>query len=162
MAMKALTSVAAGVLAIGGLVMATPTQAAEGGVKAGFLTCQVASGWGFVFGSSREIKCTYAHDHDSTEHYVGHIRKFGVDIGYQQASVIVWAVLAPTENVGKGALAGDYGGVSGSASVGVGAGANVLIGGFKQSITLQPVSLEGTVGLNVAGGIEQITLESQL
>lgn len=162
MAMKALTSIAAGVLALGGLVTTTSTHAAEGGVKAGFLTCEVASGWGFVFGSSREIKCTYAHDHGSAEHYVGHIRKFGVDLGYQQAGVIVWAVLAPTNDVGKGALAGDYGGVSGSASVGVGAGAHVLVGGFKQSFTLQPVSLEGAVGLNVAGGIEQLTLESQL
>ena len=159
MAMKALTSIAAGVLAIGGLMTVASTQATEGGVKAGFLTCEVASGWGFVFGSSREVKCTYSHDHGSAEHYLGHIRKFGVDLGYQASGVIVWAVVAPTENVGKGALAGDYGGVSGEASVGIGAGAHVLVGGFKQSFTLQPVSLEGATGLNVAGGIEQLTLE---
>ena len=38
-----------------------------------------------------------------------------------------------------------------SATVGVGLGANVLVGGSGNSIALQPVSIEGTTGLNVAG-----------
>lgn len=131
----------------------------EGGVKAGMLTCNVSSGWGLVFGSSRELKCVYAHDHGSAETYVGHIRKFGVDIGYQAGGVVAWTVVAPTSDVGKGALAGDYGGVGGSATAGIGVGANVLTGGFRDSFALQPVSIEGNTGLNVAGGIAQITLE---
>src|SRR5258706_4989803 len=85
----------------------------ESGVKAGVLTCNVSSGWGLVFGSSRELKCVYAHDHGSGENYVGTVRKFGVDIGYQAGGVIAWTVIAPTSDVGKGALAGDYGGVAG-------------------------------------------------
>ena len=133
----------------------------EGGVKAGVLTCNVSSGWGLVFGSSRDLKCVYAHDHGSGENYVGTIRKFGVDIGYQAGGVIAWTVIAPTNDVGKGALAGDYGGVAGSATAGVGVGANVLTGGFKESFALQPVSVEGNTGLNVAGGIAQITLQYQ-
>jgi len=149
--------IAAAVLAIGAIALAAPAEA-ENGVKVGVLSCNVASGWGFVFGSTRELKCTYAHDHGAPEHYSGHISKFGVDIGYQSGGVIVWGVFAPTTDVGKGALAGEYGGVSGSAAVGVGAGANVLVGGFKQSITLQPVSIEGTSGLNVAAGISQVSL----
>ena len=131
------------------------------GVKAGVLTCNVSSGWGLVFGSSRELKCVYSHGSNTTENYVGHIRKFGVDIGYQAGGVIAWAVVAPSNDVSKGALAGDYGGVTGSASVGPGVGANVLTGGFKNSFALQPLSVEGNAGLNVAGGIAQITLDYQ-
>jgi hypothetical protein len=136
-----------------------PAQAAENGTKVGMLTCKVDSGWGFVFGSSRDLKCVFSQDNNTQEHYAGTIKKFGVDIGYHAGGIMAWAVLAPTNNVGKGALAGDYGGVTGSAAVGVGAGANVLIGGFKDSFSLQPLSLEGATGLNVAGGIAKLTLE---
>jgi Protein of unknown function (DUF992) len=139
------------------LVLASSAQA-QSGVKAGVLTCHVDSGWGFIFGSSRKLNCTYSHDHGSLERYSGTISKFGADIGYTRGGVIAWAVVAPTSDVGKGSLAGDYGGVTGSAAVGVGVGANVLIGGFQKSFTLQPVSVEGLVGLNVAGGIEGVTL----
>jgi len=95
------------------------------------------------------------------ERYVGHIRKFGVDIGFQAGGVIVWGVFAPTTGLPKGALGGDYGGATASAAVGVGAGGNVLVGGFQRSITLQPLSIEGTTGLNVAAGIAEVTLEPQ-
>ena len=111
-----------------------------------------------MFGSTRDLRCTYADLKGKVEHYTGHIDKFGVDIGYQAGGVIVWAVLSPTSDVGKGALAGNYGGVTGGAAVGVGGSANVLIGGFQRSITLQPLSIEGTAGLNVAAGIAQIVL----
>jgi hypothetical protein len=133
-------------------------QAAESGVKVGVLTCNVDSGWGFVFGSTRKLKCSFSHDRGSIEHYTGTINKFGADIGYTSGGVIAWAVFAPTSDVGKGALAGDYGGVTGGAAVGVGVGANVLLGGFKDSFSLQPLSVEGFTGLNVAGGIAGVTL----
>ncbi len=149
---------AAAVLALN---MTSGPARAEEGVKAGLLACNVDSGWGFVFGSTREIKCSFTHGGGSVEHYAGHIRKFGVDIGYLSGGVVAWAVLAPTTDVGKGALAGDYGGVTGSATVVGGAGVNVLVGGFKNSFSLQPVSFEGNAGLNVAGGIAEMTLEYQ-
>ena len=95
----------------------------------------------------------------TVEHYSGNINKFGVDIGYTQGGVIVWGVIAPTSSLAPGALSGDYGGVTASATVGVGVGANVLLGGFNKSITLQPVSIEGNSGLNVAAGIAGVTLK---
>jgi uncharacterized protein DUF992 len=143
---------------IGAAALPSPAQATESGVKAGILTCNVDSGWGFVFGSSRKLKCNYSHDHGSLEHYSGTINKFGADIGYTAGGVIAWAVFAPTSDVGKGALAGDYGGVTGGVAVGAGVGANVLLGGFKDSFSLQPLSVEGFTGLNVAGGIAGMTL----
>jgi hypothetical protein len=129
------------------------------GVKTGVLTCNVEGGWGLVFGSTRDLKCTYADSNNKVDHYVGHIDKFGVDLGYQAGGVIVWAVLSPTKDVSPGALAGTYAGVTGGASVGVGGNANVLVGGAQRTISLQPLSIEGATGVNVAAGVAQIVLK---
>jgi hypothetical protein len=95
------------------------------------------------------------------ENYSGSITKFGADIGYQQSGVILWTVLAPgvkvTEN--PGLLAGHYGGATASATVGLGLGGNVLVGGMDGSIALQPFSIEGTTGLNVAAGVAGVDLK---
>ncbi len=121
---------------------------AQGGVRVGTLTCSVAGGWGFVFGSSKAIRCTLAPGGGRPEHYAGSINKFGVDIG-------------PTASLAPGALSGNYVGATGSATVGVGAGANVLVGGSNRTISLQPVSIEGNTGLNVAAGIGAMSLRYQ-
>ena len=127
-------------------------------MKVGVLTCHVSSGWGFVFGSSKDLRCVY-RPHHGAEHYIGTVNKYGVDIGYTESSVIVWGVIAPTSDLKPGALEGDYAGATASASVGVGVGANVLVGGFDKSITLQPISISGEKGLNVAAGIGAINLK---
>jgi hypothetical protein len=147
-------------LAMGLLTSAGPAQA-QGGVQVGTLTCNVAAGWGFVFGSSKEIRCNFARAGGPPEHYAGAINKFGVDIGYTQGGVLVWGVFAPTANLAPGALSGNYVGATGSATVGVGAGANVLIGGSNRTISLQPLSIEGNTGLNVAAGIGAMNLRYQ-
>jgi len=144
-------------LAAGLAVQGTPAQA-QSGVRVGTLNCNVASGWGFVIGSSRSLRCVFSGAGRAPEHYTGTISKFGVDIGYTKGGVLIWAVLAPTTNLAPGALAGNFAGATASATVGVGAGANVLIGGSNQSISLQPLSIEGNTGLNVAAGIGAITL----
>ncbi len=154
----AVATIAVG-LAGGALGLGTAAQAQA--VKAGVLTCNVASGFGFIFGSSRAVNCTFAPGGGPPQHYAGAINKFGVDIGYVQGAVIVWVVLAPTTNPGPGSLAGTYAGATASATVGVGVGANVLVGGSGNSISLQPVSIEGNTGLNVAGGIAELSLTFQ-
>jgi hypothetical protein len=128
------------------------------GVRAGVLTCNVASGAGFVFGSDRAVSCTYSGSGGRVEHYAGNIAKFGVDIGYTKGGVLMWAVLAPTNNPPPHALTGSYGGVTAGAAVGVGGNANLLIGGSNHQISLQPLSVEGEKGLNVAAGIAEIRL----
>lgn len=134
---------------------------AQGGVRVGTLSCNVASGWGFVFGSSKALHCTFTPAPGRAEFYAGTINKFGVDIGYTQGGVLIWAVFAPSSNLGPGALSGNYVGATGSATVGVGAGANVLVGGSNRTISLQPISVEGNTGLNIAAGIGSITLRYQ-
>ncbi len=104
------------------------------------------------------MDCAYALQPGYTEYYLGSITKFGADIGYRKSGVILWAVLAPTTNLGQGALAGHYGGATANAALGVGAGANVLVGGFNSSIAVQPVSIEGQNGLNLAAGVASMSL----
>jgi hypothetical protein len=144
---------------LGALALAAPAQAAKHGVKVGELTCSVASGWGFVFGSTKDLRCVFRQSHKGALHYAGSISKFGVDIGYTEGGVLVWEVVAPTSDVRPGALDGDYVGVSAGATAGVGVGANVLVGGFDKSFSLQPLSVSGNKGLNVAAGIGAITLK---
>ena len=104
-------------LAAGALTLGSPAQAQ--GVKAGAFTCNVAGGFGFIFGSSRSVNCTFAPvGGGPPQHYVGSIDKFGVDIGYIQGGVLIWAVFAPPTNIAPGSLAGNYGGATGSAMVG--------------------------------------------
>jgi len=145
-------------IAAASLATASAANAAPHGVRVGDLTCNVASGWGFVFGSSKDLHCTYRGSSGHREHYTGSISKFGVDLGYTEGGVLVWGVFAPTSDMSKGALSGDYVGASAQATVAVGAGANVLVGGFDKSIALQPLSVEGSRGLNVAAGIGSISL----
>jgi hypothetical protein len=145
----------AAALALSLAAVAAPAQAA--GVKVGVLTCHQSSGWGFIFGSSKDIRCVYHHGPYS-ERYNGAVNKFGVDIGYTNGAVIIWDVFAPNTGSERGALTGDYVGAQASAAVGPGVGANALVGGFDRSFTLQPVSIEGETGLNVAAGIGSMSL----
>jgi hypothetical protein len=144
-------------LAAGASVLGTPARA-QGGVQVGTLTCNVAGGFGFIFGSSRAINCTFAPPGGPPQYYTGSIDRFGVDIGYVRGGVLIWTVVAPTANIAPGSLAGTFAGATASATVGVGLGANVLIGGSGNSIALQPLSIQGTTGLNVAAGIASMTL----
>src|SRR5579884_1650635 len=139
---------AAALIAALGFAAADPAPAqAQGGVQVGTLTCNVSGAWGFIFGSTRNLNCTFAGP-GRYEYYVGQISRFGVDIGYTQGGVLVWTVIAPTANLAPGSIAGAYGGGTASATVGFGIGANALVGGSNRTIVLQPLSLETNQGLN--------------
>ena len=128
-------------------------------VKAGLLRCDVAGGVSFIFGSSRDVSCTYENIDKSVEHYTGQIDKYGVDIGYTRSGVMIWVVLAGTEKVPSGALRGEFVGVSADAALGVGLGANVLVlGGNNPKVALQPLSVQGIEGVNIAAGVAALKL----
>jgi hypothetical protein len=139
--------------------VSTASFAQSGGVNVGSLNCRVSGGMGFVFGSSKELDCLFVRPDGAAERYVGTINKYGVDIGFTKEAQMVWLVFAPGA-VARGTLAGDYGGATASATVGAGVGANVLLGGSNKQVTLQPVSVEGSAGLNVAAGIASVTLRA--
>ena len=148
-------------LAAGAFANGAPAQAQGVGMQAGVLTCNVASGFGFIFGSSRSINCSFSPAGGTPQHYTGTINQFGVDIGYVQGGVLIWTVLAPTTSPPPGALNGTFIGATASATAGVGVGANVLLGGSGNTISLQPLSIQGQTGLNIAAGVASLTLTFQ-
>lgn len=146
----------AAALAIGGFVV--DPAAARDRVKAGTLVCDISSGIGLIVGSQKRVSCIFTPSQPGPrEVYLGTINKFGLDIGATAGGEMVWAVYAPTSRR-YGALGGVYGGASAEATVGLGAGANVLVGGSNRTITLQPVSVQGQAGLNLAVGVAGLEL----
>lgn len=136
-------------------LMAAPAFA-KSGVKVGVLECDVSGGVGLIIGSSKAVSCTFKGEGRS-ERYEGKLGKLGIDIGVTGEAVMAWVVFAPGK-INKGALAGSYGGASAEATVAIGLGANVLVGGSDKSIALQPISISGQTGLNVAAGLASLTL----
>jgi uncharacterized protein DUF992 len=131
---------------------------AASGIKVGSLNCSVAGGVGLILGSSKGMNCIFHPVGGAPEDYTGSVTKLGIDIGVTGTTYIAWAVFAPGK-VNRGALEGSYSGASAEASVGLGLGANVLIGGSKHSIALQPISVQGQTGLNIAAGIARMDLD---
>ncbi len=150
---------AAGVLAVAAFATAAPADA--GYIKTGLLTCKVAPGIGLIIGSSKSMSCSFAPDFRGAEAYSGRIDKLGLDVGITGESVIVWAVLSATRGYPAGALAGTYVGASAEVSLIVGAGANVLVGGSNKSFALQPISVQGQLGLDFAVAISSLELSAQ-
>jgi hypothetical protein len=77
-------------------------------------------------------------------------RIFGVDVGFTTGSAIVWGVFTDTSRF-AGMLTGTYVGATAQATAVAGVGANALVGGSNHSVALQPLSVQGQVGLNAAG-----------
>ena len=127
-------------------------------VQVGVLECRGGASIGFVVGSVTNLGCVLRVDGVPDDRYVATIRKVGLDLGITQETALAWGVFAPVNRLGPGDLSGNYAGAQGSASVGVGLGGNVLVGGSNNSIALQPLSVQGQVGINVAAGLESLEL----
>ena len=147
----------AAVTAIAAISFAT---AQSGRVKTGVLECRGGASIGLVVGSSSMLTCVYRGDDRFEDQYVGILRKVGLDLGITNDVSLAWLVFAPTGRIGPGDLLGTYAGVSGSASVGIGLGANALIGGSQNSVALQPLSVQGQTGLNIQAGLQGFELRS--
>jgi len=131
---------------------------AQDRVQVGVLECRGGASVGFVVGSVTNLGCVLRIEGMAEDRYVATIRKVGLDLGITQETALAWAVYAPVNRLGPGDLTGSYAGAQGSASLGVGAGGNVLVGGSNDTIALQPLSLQGQVGVNVAAGLESLEL----
>jgi hypothetical protein len=128
-------------------------------LRAGVLQCQGGQNVGFVVGSSTSLECVFQSEGRRPEPYLATLHRIGLDLGVTEQTKLTWAVNAPTRRVGRGDLAGNYGGIGANASVGVGGGGNFLVGGPQNSYALQPISLQGQTGLNVTAGVASIELE---
>ncbi len=150
----AIVAVAAALVMSLSAAMAQPSPR----VKVGVLECRGAASVGFVVGSVTNLGCVLRAEGQPDDRYVATIRKYGLDIGITQESALAWVVYAPVAQLGPGDLSGDYVGAQGSASVGVGLGGNMLLGGSANSIALQPLSIQGQVGVNIALGVADMQL----
>jgi Protein of unknown function (DUF992) len=146
-------------IAIASLVASVASADALSSVRAGVLECHGGQNVGFVFGSVTSLECVFQSEGRRPEPYIAIVRRYGVDVGFTDQIRFAWVVNAPTDRVGRGDLAGSYGGVGANASVGVGFGGNFLVGGPASSYGLQPISLQGQTGLNVAAGIADVELQ---
>jgi len=143
-------------------VMLTAATAKADNVQAGFLHCDVSAGVGLFFTEKQSMKCVFKPLGGGPEDfYSGTIQEVGIALGGTEKGVLIWSVLSAQKGVPMGALAGQYTGLGANASVGVGGGENVLLGGNNQAFMLQPASYEGQVGLNLAVGVTTITLSAQ-
>lgn len=126
--------------------------------KVGTLTCDISGGIGVIIASKKSVACMFTPAQPGPrEVYTGSISKFGLDVGATSGGEMVWSVFAPSNKV-FGALAGNYAGASAEATVGAGLGANVLVGGSNRTVALQPLSVQGQTGLNLAVGVSELVL----
>lgn len=135
----------------------TMPASAQTKVKAGTLTCTGGAGVGLILGSKKSYECTYVSLSNRSETYSASITKIGLDVGVTDKSTMIWTVLAPSEVV-KGGLRGNYVGATADAAIGIGGGAKVLVGGSNNTIALQPVSIQGQTGLNLAVGVAELSI----
>lgn len=141
------------------LALVSSASAQQDRIAAGTLTCDVSAGLGLIIGSRQSVNCTLAPSLPGpVETYTGTITKLGIDIGVTTRGVLVWLVYAPTSR-SVGALTGSYIGATAEATIAVGLGANVLIGGSNRTVALQPISVQGQTGLNLAVGVAELQLQ---
>ncbi|NIX76305.1 DUF992 domain-containing protein [Microvirga terricola] len=152
------TSTALVALALAASFGITSAQA-QTRTRVGMLTCNVSSGVGLIVTSQKGAACTFQPRRGYPEHYLGVIRKYGLDIGGTSRGVLAWAVFAHGSPF-PGSLAGNYVGATVEATVGAGLGTNVLVGGSNQSVALQPISVTGQNGLNLAVGVGDFVLRA--
>ena len=152
--------IAIAVMAFAAAVALPTTTMAQGVARTqvGTLTCDVSAGVGMIIASRKDVTCMFTPASPGPrEVYVGSISKFGLDLGATAGGQMIWAVFAPT-TMPCGALAGDYAGATAEATVGAGLGANALVGGSNRTVALQPLSVQGQAGLNVAAGVAGLSL----
>jgi hypothetical protein len=128
-------------------------------MRAGVLQCHGGQNVGFVVGSVTSLECVFQSEGRRPEPYIATVKRIGLDLGITEQTQFSWAVNSPDGRLGYGGLAGSYGGVGANASVGVGFGGNFLVGGPANAYALQPISVQGQTGLNVAAGIAGIDLQ---
>lgn len=138
---------------------ASEPAGARSRTKVGTLTCDVSAGIGLIIFQKQDLRCTFHPAKGGPDtYYTGQIADYGVALGAVQEGYLVWGVIAATRSVAPGALAGTYAGVGAQATAGVGVGANLLVGGTGNAFSLQPLSVQGQIGVNVAAGITSVTL----
>jgi hypothetical protein len=148
-------------LVLAALAAPADAQAPGAWTQVGVLTCKLNPSIGFIIAGHQSMECSYAPSGPNPpQAYQGAINTVGLDLGVTAGGVLAWTVFAPTQGIPAGALAGEYVGASGDIGLGVGAGANILIGGSGRTFALQPLSVEGSIAVNIALGVSMLKLRA--
>ena len=129
---------------------------AEARTRVGVLRCYVDGSTGYVVGSDARAHCIFSGN-TRREHYRARIANYGLDVGYTNRAVLVWAVYAPSDYRYR-ALRGSYVGGGADAALGLGGGGNVLVGGNNRTVSLQPLSISGQEGVNLRVAVKEVEL----
>jgi uncharacterized protein DUF992 len=136
-----------------------PAIAQNAKLEAGTLTCNGQGSVGLILGSQEKLSCDFTSSNGAiVQRYDGTITRVGLDVGVRGKSVMIWTVLGSTSQLPGEALGGSFAGVSADVAAGIGVGANALLGGNDQSVVLQPLSVSGGTGVNIAVGVSGLTL----
>ena len=144
-----------------GLFLAAMAPAAAlAGEQVGVLECHLSGNGIAVLIENQALDCVYEDEiaGGKPQHYIGKLTKVGANIGVNGPGDLVWGVVAETNELAPGALAGDYAGPEASLRVGVGAGGAILVGGSNNTVSLQPFNVEGGEGLGLSAGAENVSL----
>ena len=153
----------ASLLAASLMMVLLAAPAGAGAIRLVILTCDIEGGTALVIASHKGLDCTFKPSGGGhKERYTGIISKIGVDLGVTHQGSLVWAVLAVTSDYEGGQLAGNYLGATAEASVVAGGGANLLVGGFQRSFSLQPLSVQAQTGVNLALAVTSMRLYQPL
>ena len=133
----------------------------DGRIEIGYLECDMTADGGNIIVTEQEFICVFdsAEEGFLKETYTASITKIGLDLSQTTEEKIRWGVFAPAERYENGVLEGEYAGVSADVALGAGIGAKALVGGFKDSIALQPLSVSTQEGVGLALGVENLTLK---
>ena len=145
-------------LSIGALCIAPALAQPQSWAQAGMLRCNLNPSIGFVIFGHQSMECKFQPVSGPVQAYDGAMNTVGLDLGISGGGRFAWAVFGSASGIPNGALAGEYVGASGDIGLGVGVGANVLVGGSNRSVALQPVSLEGSMAVNAVAGLSQLKL----
>lgn len=141
------------------LLCAAPSPVRADTFRVGRLMCFSTPRVGLILGSTQSLRCVFYAQRPPRQYiYEGRVRRVGLDLGVTSAGTLSWAVFAKNSHFGSATLRGSYVGASGNVAFGPGLGANVLIGGSRRSVMLQPLSIERSIGLNLAVGVTNLTL----
>lgn len=127
--------------------LATTSHNAEARVAIGTLECRSPGTISFIVTLNR-YDCRFFSKNGRVYRYSAGVGRIGYEAGITGRETLVWGVYAPTSSVDQNALRGTYIGAHANATIGAGIGGNVLVGGSGRTISLQPLSVEGRIGLS--------------
>lgn len=154
------SQIASGFIVMVSCAAATAVPGRADMAKIGILSCDVSKGVGEILARKQLLNCQFTPDSGKPENYTGSIDEYGVEIGKVDQGHLIWGVASAMRGIPQGALAGRYVGIGAGAAVGVGVGANALVGGNNKSLSLQPLSVDGETGVNIATGVLKVTLRA--